>query len=223
LYDPDLEVALRKVKEQGGIVIHNHPAWRRKTSDKTEFHEKVYGEGLIDGVEVVNGQTFYPHIGRRCIDEKLTMFANTDEHSLISHRYGQVGCFRTMTIIFAKELTENAIKDAILKHRTIAYSGGNLIGDKSWLVEYLNAAVDCRVAKVNEKNNEHIYMLTNQTSIPLRLRRGKTIYVLEPFKPIMVSIGKDKADVEAAKPLFAVENMWVEDYEHPKVVLEIDK
>jgi DNA-binding MarR family transcriptional regulator len=38
-------------------------------------------------------------------------------------------------------------------------------------------------------------MLTNQTSIPLRLRRGKTIYVLEPFKPIMVSIGKDKADV----------------------------
>jgi hypothetical protein len=39
----------------------------------------------------------------------------------------------------------------------------------------------------------------------------------------MVSIGKDKADVEAAKPLFAVENMWVEDYEHPKVVLEIDK
>ena len=90
-------------------------------------------------------------------------------------------------------------------------------------MEYLNAAVDCRVAKVNEKNNEHIYMLTNQTSIPLRLRRGKTIYVLEPFKPIMVSIGKDKADVEAAKPLFAVENMWVEDYEHPKVVLEIDK
>lgn len=223
LYDEDLAEAFRKVKAQGGIIIHNHPAWRRKTSDKTEFHEKVYGEGLIDGVEVVNGLTFYPHIVRRCIDEKLTMFANTDEHSLISHRYGQVGCFRTMTIIFAKELTENAIKDAILKHRTIAYSGGNLIGEKSWLVEYLNAAVDCRVAKVNEKNNEHIYMLTNQTSIPLRLRRGKTIYVLEPFKPIMVSIGKDKADVEAAKPLFAVDNMWVEDYEHPKVVLEIDK
>ena len=223
LYDADLEVALSRVKEQGGIVIHNHPAWRRDTSDKTEFHERVYGAGLVDGVEVANGYTFYPHIVRRCLDEGLTMFADTDEHAMTSHRFEQVGNFRTMTIIFAKELTEKAIKDAILKHRTIAYSGGSLIGDESWLVEYLNAAVDCRLLRVNKENNEHTYMLVNNTSIPLRLRRGKTIYELEPFKPIMTSFGKDKEGVEAAQPLFAVENMWAADYKHPKVVLEVDK
>ena len=223
LYDADLEVALRRVKEQGGIVVHNHPAWRRDTSDKTEFHEKVYSEGLVDGVEVVNGYAFYPHIVRRCIDEKLTMFGDTDEHAMTCHRFGQVGNYRTMTIIFAKELTEKAIKDAILKHRTIAYSGGYLIGDEPWLVDYLNAAVDCRLLRVNKENNEHSYMLTNNTSIALRLRRGKTIYELEPFKPIMVSFGKDKEGVEAAQPLFIVENMWIADYKHPKVVLEIDK
>lgn len=223
LYNEDLAEAFRKVKAQGGIVVHNHPAWRRKTSDKTEFHEQVYGEGLIDGVEVANGYTFYPHIVRRCIDEKLTMFANTDEHTMTAHRFNQLGLYRTMTIVLAKELTEKAVKDAILKHRTIAYSGGNLIGEESWLVEYLNAAVDCRVTKVDKKNNEHVYMLTNNSSITLRLRRGKTIYELEPFKPILVSIGKDKTDVEATKPVFHVDNMLIVDYNHPKVTLEIDK
>ena len=223
LYDPDLEVALRKVKEQGGIVIHNHPAWRRKTSDKTEFHERVYSQGLVDGVEVVNGYTFYPHIVRRCIDENLTMFANTDEHSLTSHRYSDAGNHRTMTLIFAKELTEKSIKDAILKHRTIAYSGGSLIGEESWLVELLNASIDCRVIRVNKENNEHLYMLTNQSSITYRLRRGKTIYELEPFKPVMVSFGKDKEGVEAAKPLFTADNLWIADYKHPKVTIEVDK
>ena len=223
LYDPDLEVALRKVKDQGGIVIHNHPAWRRKTSDKTEFHERVYSQGLVDGVEVVNGYTFYPHIVRRCIDENLTMFANTDEHSLTSHRYSDAANHRTMTLIFAKELTEKSIKDAIRKRRTIAYSGGSLIGEESWLVELLNASVDCRLVRVDKKNNEHLYMLTNQSSITYRLRRGKTIYELEPFKPVMVSFGKDKEGVEAAKPLFTADNLWIADYKHPKVTIEVDK
>lgn len=221
LYDADLEVALQRVKEQGGIVIHNHPAWRRDTSDKTEFHEKVYSQGLIDGVEVANGYTFYPHIVRRCIDEGLTMFANTDEHSLTAHRFNQNGNHRTMTLIFAEELTEVAIKNAILEHRTIAYAGGALIGEESWLSEFLNAAVDCRLTAVKDAN-EHIYMLTNQSSITLRLRRGKTIYELEPFKPIMVSFGKGKESVEAAKPVYTVDNMWVADYKHPKVNIEID-
>ncbi|MBQ8852775.1 MAG: hypothetical protein IJZ67_00550 [Alistipes sp.] len=222
LYDADLEVAFQRVKEQGGIVIHNHPAWKRDTSDKTEFHEKVYSQGLISGVEVANGYTFYPHIVRRCIDEGLTMFANSDEHSLATHRFQHNGNLRTMTIIFAKELTEKAIKDAILKRRTIAYSGGFLIGEESWLVEFLNAAVDCRLAAVKEKN-EHIYTLTNQSSITLRLRRGKSIYELEPFKSVLVSFGKGKEGVEATKPLFSVDNMWVADYKHPKVNIEIDK
>lgn len=221
LYDADLEVAFQRVKDQGGIVIHNHPAWKRDTSDKTEFHESVYGKGLIDGVEVVNGYTFYPHIVRRCIDEGLTMFANTDEHTMTAHRFGQNGHLRTMTIIFAEELTEAAIKSAILEHRTIAYSGGALIGEESWLTEFLNAAVDCRLTAVKEEN-EHIYMLTNQSSITLRLRRGRTIYELEPFKPILVSFGKGKGSVEDAKPVYTVDNMWVADYKHPKVDIEID-
>lgn len=223
VYDPDMAVAFRKVKEQGGIVIHNHPGWHRKTSDKTEFHTQVYGEGLIDGVEVVNGLSFYPHIVRRCIDEKLAMFANTDIHSMTAHTYNASGLHRTMTLVFAKDLTEKSVKDAILKNRTIAYAGSSLIGEEEWLSEFLNAAVDCRIVKVDEENGKRLFQITNMSSITYRLRRGRTVYILEPFKTLLTNFGKDKEKKKFVAPKFTVDNMWHADYKHPVIELKLDK
>jgi predicted metal-dependent phosphoesterase TrpH len=223
VYDPDMAKAFRNVKEQGGFIIHNHPGWRRKTSDKTEFHQQVYGEGLIDGVEVVNGISFYPHIVRRCIDEKLAMFANTDIHSTTYHNYISAGLHRTMTLVFAKDLTEKAVKDALLKGRTIAYAGGSLIGTEEWLSEFLNAAVDCRVVKVDQEGEKRLFQITNMSSITYRLRRGKTVYELEPFKSVMVTLGKDKKTGEYIPPRFRVDNMWHMDFKNPTFELELDK
>ena len=223
LYNKDMAEAFRNVKKQGGIIIHNHPAWRRKTSDKTEFHNQVYGEGLIDGVEVVNGTTFYPHIVRRCIDEKLTMFANTDEHGLTAYRFGTTDYYRTMTLVMAKDLTEKAVKDAILKRRTIAYSGGCLIGEEEWLNELLNESVVCHVVKEDAKAGKRTYMLTNMSSFTYKLRRGKTIYELEPFKSLQVNFSKDKNSGKYVLPKFTVDNMWIVDYKHPVFEIKLDK
>ena len=223
LFNPDMAEAFRNVKKQGGIVIHNHPAWRRDTSDKTEFHEQVYGEGLVDGVEVINGNSFYPHIVRRCIDEKLAMFANTDIHSVSSSGYDWHGFHRTMTLVFAKECTEQAIKDAILKRRTIAYSKGNLVGEEEWLSGLFNASVDCRLIGEDKEKNTRTFLLVNQSSITYKLRRGKTICNLEPFKTMTFSFGKDKKTGKYIAPKFVVENMWIADYKHPTIEIKIDK
>ena len=223
LYHKDMAEAFRKVKAQGGIVIHNHPAWRRDTSDKTPFHEQVYKEGLIDGVEVVNGFSFYPHIVRRCVDEKLTMFANTDIHSVSTYTRMPAEPFRTMTLVLAKELTEKSVKEAILKHRTLAYMSGNVIGKEEWLAELLNASIDCRVVLEDKEKGTRKFQITNFSSIPYSLRRGKKIYTVEPFKSVFVTIGKEKDSKKYAAPKFTVENMWHVDYKHPVVVLDIDK
>lgn len=221
VYNKDLKEALRNVQKQGGIAIHNHPGNFSKY--ETEWHESLRKEGLIQGYEVANGYTYYPAIHNRCIDEKLTMFGNTDTHGVTAHRYATNGLFRTMTIVLAKECTEKAIKDALLKHRTIVYSGGDLIGDEEWLEAFLNAAVDCQVTKVDNEAGKRTFYLTNNSSITLRLRRGKTIYVLEPFKATTISFGKDKKSGKFVKPNFYVDNMWVKDYKHPKFTLELDK
>ena len=223
VYNPDIKEAFKNVKKQGGIVIHNHPSYRRGTTDKSKSHEELYNEGLIDGIEIANGVNFYPLMVRRCIDEKLTMFGNTDEHLLTSYRFGSLGCYRTMTLVFAKDLTEKAVKDAILKHRTLAYVCGYIAGEEKLLGDFLNAAVDCHLMKVNEKKGERTFMLTNMSSITYRLRRGKTIYELEPFKSVMVTLGKDKNTGEYIAPRFRVDNMWHIDFKHPSFELEIDK
>jgi predicted metal-dependent phosphoesterase TrpH len=223
LYDKDLMVAFKRVKDQGGIVVHNHPGWRRKNTDKTEFHEAAYSAGLIDGVEVVNGHTFYPHIVKRCIDEKLTMFANTDMHGVSTYNRMSPKVFRTMTLVLAKELTEEAVKEAILKRRTIAYTAGNLIGEEKWLVELLNESVDCRMVLENKEKGTRKYQLTNHSSIPYTLRKGKKTYVLEPFKSIFIVFGKDEEGKRYLEPTFRIENMWHVDYQHPTIEIELDK
>ena len=223
LYDKDLKVAFKRVHDQGGIVVHNHPGWRRKTTDKTEFHEEVYSAGLIDGVEVVNGQTFYPHIVKRCIDEKLTMFANTDIHSSSYYPRMSPDVFRTMTFVLAKDLTEKDIKEAILKRRTMAYVAGNVIGEEKWLNELLNESIDCRMVQENKEKETRKFQLTNYSSIPYTLRKGKKTYRLEPLKSVYITLGKEKDSNKYLKPEFSVDNMWHVDYQHPTIEIKLDK
>lgn len=223
VYDPDINEALKKVHAQGGIVIHNHPAYRRGTTDKSEWHEKAYSEKMFDGIEVANGYTFYPHMVRRCLDEKLTMFGNTDEHGTTAYRFTTNNCFRTMTLVFAKDLTEKAVKDAILKRRTLVYSGGSVIGEEKLLSDLFNASIDCRLINVNEKTEYRTYAMTNMSSITYKVRRGKNTYILEPFKTINLGFGKNKKTGKPTPVKVRVDNMWHIDYQHPNIAVEIDK
>ena len=221
IYNFDIKEAFRNVKKQGGLVIHNHPG--NIESKNPEWHEEVRKEGLIDGYEVANGFTFYPRILDRCIKDKYIMLGNTDSHGFTSHRYGTTGFFRTMTIVLAKELTEKAVKDALLKRRTIVYSGGELMGEEKWLNDFLNAAVDCKILKTDEKSGVRTFVFTNMSSFTYRLRRGKLIYELDPFKSLIFNLGKDKKSGEYIPPKFRIDNMWHVDYKHPVVEFKIDK
>ena len=222
LYNKDMLVAFKRVHDQGGIVVHNHPGWRRKTTDKTEFHEKAYSAGLIDGVEVVNGSTFYPYMVKRCIDEKLTMFANTDIHGSSSYSRMSPEVFRTMTFVLAKSLTEEDVKEAVLAHRTLAYVGGNVIGEEKWLAELLNESVDCRIVQEYKEKGRCQCQITNNSSITYTLRRGKRTLVLEPLKSVFITLGKDEKGKKYALPKFRVENMWHVDYQHPTIEIKLD-
>lgn len=223
LYSYNLEESFRKVREQGGIVIHNHPSYRRPkgSTDKSEWDEMVYSEGLIKGVEVANGYNFYPRMVRRCIEEKLAMFGNTDEHCFTSYRFGSRDVYRTMTLIFAKECTEEAIKEAILNQRTLVYSGGCVIGEEQLLSDFLNASIECQLVRVDKKKGERTYTFTNMSSIPYRLRKGKTIHELESFKTVTITFGKDKNE-KLMEPKFRIENMWHIDYKHPTIDIKVD-
>ena len=87
----------------------------------------------------------------------------------------------------------------------------------------VNAAVDCKVVAVNDKKEHRAFLLTNHCSVPFILRRGKTIYTLNPFQSLRVNFGKDKKTGKFNNPKFTVDNMWTIGDKHPSLTIEIDK
>ena len=77
IYAADALQSLRNAKAQGALVMHNHPGWRRKSLEHPEFEVAAYGEGLIDGIEIMNGGEFYPKAISRAHTKNLIAHRDT--------------------------------------------------------------------------------------------------------------------------------------------------
>lgn len=212
MYDPDPAVSMKKAREQGALIMHNHPGWIRKNVDMIEFEKKVYGENLIDGIEIMNGTEFYPPIVTRAQEKKFFMAANTDIHGTTTMDYVVGGHQRNMTLILAKENTLPAIKDALKARRTLAYSLGTVAGEEQLIKDFFMACVKFETFKV-DGNGKRTMRMTNISSVPFVLKFGGNPVQLRPFTSRNVSVAKD------AELKFTVENMWIPGEKHPEIKL----
>ena len=217
IYDTDPMQSLRNAKKQGALITQNHPGWSRKSCDITEFEQKAFDEGLIDGVEIMNGFWFYPKAMRRCVEKDLYMLGCTDIHGVTS-TYKANGHFRTMTFVFAKENSLKAVRKALEKGMTLAYSSGNIAGRADLLQDLFKASVSYKYLSSNSKGKV-TYALTNSTSIHYSLRFGKKTFEVPPFETVIINISGDK-DGNPKDFSCYVMNMWEVDYKHPKIVFK---
>ncbi len=213
IYDPDPAVSMKKAREQGALIMHNHPGWIRKNVDMIEFEKQVYGENLIDGIEIMNGTEFYPPIITRAKEKNFFMAANTDIHGTTTMDYVMGGHQRNMTFILAKENTLPAIKDALKARRTLAYSFGTVAGEEQLIKDFFMACVKFETFKV-DGNGKRTMRMTNLSSVPFVLKFGGNPVQLRPFTSRNVSVAKD------AELVFTVENLWIPgDKKHPTIKL----
>lgn len=204
VYDEDPVQAIRNAKNQGALVMHNHPGWWRSSIDYTEVEKVAYDEGLIDGVEVMNYSEFYPGIIDRVQELGLFIAANTDIHASSAEDFNKYEYMRPMTLILAKERTEAGLREALEAGRTLAYGFNTLCGSESLLVEFFKASVN--VKKLSDK----AYMLTNETEVPYLIQFGDSNPVhLSPFSTIRLE----------GAPEFKVLNMFSGKDAHPVVKL----
>ena len=213
IYDPDPAVSMKKAREQGALIMHNHPGWIRKNVDMIEFEKQVYGENLIDGIEIMNGTEFYPPIITRAKEKNFFMAANTDIHGTTTMDYVVGGQQRNMTLILAKENTLPAIKDALKARRTLAYSFGTVAGEEQLIKDFFMACVKFETFKV-DGNGKRTMRMTNNSSVPFILKFGGNPVQLRPFTSRNVSVAKD------AELKFTVENMWIPGEKHPEIKLK---
>ena len=215
IYDYEGIQAIRNAREQGALIMHNHPGWRHSTLERTKFEEEVYAEKLIDGVEIMNGYCFYPRAIEEAKSRKWFMTATTDIHATTAQIYGNNDQLRNMTIVFAKDLTLKDVREALEARRTLAYSFGVLAGEEALLKDFFEASIETKKLAVNNKKKSQRVQLTNKSSIPFVVRVGKGNPVRIPgLSSVIVS-------AKVGKPVSCtVLNMWHGMEQHPTFKLK---
>ena len=211
IYDANPAVAIENARQQGALIQHNHPGWRRTSVKMTEFETQVYEKGYINGIEVMNGSQFYPSVLQRAQERRLYVAANTDMH-LTTQLYYQ-GEQRNMTLIFAKDKSLKSLKEALKERRTLAYSFGTVAGDEQLVKDFFLACIHAEVIKT-DANGKHKVMLTNNSSVDFYLNFNGNSVCLDACSSRVVSAGKSLS--------FIVDNLWIPgDARHPRIVIPI--
>ena len=108
-------------------------------------------EKLLDGIEVANDQSFYDEALQIALDNNLTMMGNSDIHKLIDWDFGvPKGGHRPLTLVFAKEKTAAAIKEALVGRRTVVYYKNFLAGRDEFLTPLIQQSLIINSAKYKD-------------------------------------------------------------------------
>jgi hypothetical protein len=160
---------------QGGFLLWNHPGWEAPKSGGiekgaplrfTKEHEEVWKKGWLHGIELFNYKEYYPVVSDWCNERDLALFANSDIHDSELSTYGIHNPLRPVTLVLAKERTEESVREAFFARRTVAWAAGTLWGRDPWLPELFKASVE--ITTVTPGTLEMI----NKSSLPVTVIAG---------------------------------------------------
>ena len=194
IYDPDPMQSTRNAKAQGALIMHNHPGWLRTDMKPSKFDKAIYKEGLVDGIEIMNGVEFYPKAITRAKDMNFFVSANTDAHHPTAERYAEYGEHRNMTIIFAKDKSLESLREALEARRTLACSFGVLAGDEALLRKVAEASLTVRQMSDDAKGRKRIIVTNNSSIRWIIARDGQRTEELRPHSSqIFTAKSKDNS------------------------------
>ncbi len=187
---PDYMKAFEAAKSQGAYIIWNHPGWKAQQPDTCkwwEIHTELHKKGMLHAVEVFNEQEYYPIAFDWCDEKKIAYIATSDIHGLVADLYNLSAYHRPMTLVFAKDKTEAALREALFAGRTIAWFGNYLAGSENLLSEFFKASV--KVNLVSENKREKIYKVVNTSDVPFHISLdSKNTSVITAYSETMINL-----------------------------------
>jgi len=170
------EDAYAEAIRQGAFLQWNHPGWKSQEPDGIpklyNIHKKLIEKGWIHGIEFFNDNEYYPPVLTFCRQFNLAIMANSDNHGVISEEYpSSYYTNRPMTLVFAREKTPEALKEAMFAGRTLAYFKDNIAGKSEYAKPFFYQCIT--VSEPYYKDDENIYFeVTNRSDIPFFLING---------------------------------------------------
>ena len=158
--------AVKAANNQGAFVFWNHPGWKPEAKGWFDIHTTLYENILMHGIEVVNGNSYYPEAHQWALEKNLTMMGNSDIHQPIVGSEITPENHRPMTLVFAKEKSIKAIREALIAGRTAVWFKNQLIGRPNYLHAIFRKAV--QIDKPYLRRGDTIWFeLTNNSDIDI--------------------------------------------------------
>ena len=182
-------------------MFWNHQGWKGQEKGAwLEVHTTLYDNKWLHGMEVCNGDDYYPEAHQWCLDKNLTMLGTSDIHPPDLRLQSEPKDHRTLTLAFVKERSLEGLKEALQNGRTAVWCKGQVIGRREWLEPLFDQCV--RVSRPHLRSKNALWVeVRNACSVDIRLERAGDVGPAELTLPAAaVSLVK----VEAKAPAEAI-------------------
>lgn len=157
-----------EAKKQKAFVFWNHPAWYAQrpagTPELSTFQSDRIRNKELQGIEVINSMDYAEESLALALEHNLTIMGTSDIHGLIAWDYAEKGNHRPITLVFAKERSPEAVKEALFAGRTVAVYNKLLVGRPEYLVPLLQACIEVKKAQYLPKTQVLEVVLENISS-----------------------------------------------------------
>jgi 3',5'-nucleoside bisphosphate phosphatase len=194
---PDLAEALSRAKGQGAFVFWNHPGFMDKPAMWFPHVGALFDAGLFSGIEVVNGDRFYPEALTWAARRQLTPLACSDAHLPMPAHLKSVD--RPITLVFARTKDIDGLKEALAARRTLAWLDSQVWGDAALLTALWGASATAEPSsapaggdvEVAVRNASAIDLDVRALSLPAWLTLGDAMLVRESTTVLRGRIATD--------------------------------
>jgi len=124
----DLKTVFQAAAEQKVFLFWNHPGWPDGKAEWGPVQTELYEKGWMHGIEICNGDEYYPEAHQWALEKNLTMLANSDIHQPSLDSIYTSENHRTITLVFARERSLEGIRESLDQRRTVVWYKNMLIG-----------------------------------------------------------------------------------------------
>ncbi|GIV31102.1 MAG: histidinol-phosphatase [Saprospiraceae bacterium] len=231
LLHDDYMAVFKEARAQGAFIFWNHPNWVAQRPDGmatlTDLHRQLIAEGLLHGIEVVNDVTFSEEALQIALDYDLTLIGTSDIHGLIDWQYRVAeGGHRPVTLVFARERSAEAIREALFQRRTAVWYDNTLIAREREMLPLLSECIsvektwydgDRSVARVVLRNESDAHFILENLS-GFTLHEHPDIVLLPPHARLEIGV-KTLTQLDAFTLRFRVWNALTAPGRHPVIEL----
>jgi DNA-directed RNA polymerase subunit L len=187
LVKDDWRESLAEAKKQNAFIFWNHPGWDAQQPDTTLWwkeHTEIYNNGWMNGIEVVNENSYYPEVFQWALDKKIKLMGNYDIHDPIQTAIDfDKGAHRATTLVFAKERTAEAIREALENRRTAVFHNEFLIGEEQYIRSIFNNSIE--ITDIKQDQNRITVQFQNKSSLTFFLKKtahNKNVIYFRDYK-----------------------------------------